>query len=220
MATPRLETPRDLVQAVLRSREVEFPLRALHRVPREGPLEEVSIAWTESYYDAPWYWFARDLALVEASARGLCALGVHALAQSVALEGAPATELALAAPEGAPGACRLVRILPPEGPRPMLRAPRFARGPVDPHPTLGARLQDRPQFGLLGPAEGALRSQEFPRRDVFTVHGTRGALRATAFLLFRLATDRAFTGEVELEGPEGWGNLGIPSCHVTLARRG
>lgn len=213
---PRLETPRDLVQAVLRSREVEFPLRALHRVPRAGPLAEVQIAWGLAHFDAGYYQFTRDHVVVDGSPRGLVALGVAALAQSVARDEGGAMDLRLedAPKSGRP--CRAVRIFPPEDPRPVLRAPRFVRAKVEKQPALGSRIQDRPKLGLMNEAGAASGPEDYERRAIFTISGTRGALRALAFLLFRLATDRTFQSAVELSGPESWGNLAAPSAEVEI----
>jgi len=216
MAPPRLETPRDLVRAVLRARTVEFPLRSLHRVPRAGTLEEVSVRATSHGYVSELYRFARDLVVVEGSAAGLAALGVHLLAQSVAFEDAAPTRLALAPLPADARACLEVFVAAPPGPRPVLRAPRYERTPVPRDPWRVERELDRPRLGLVVPGdpEGAL---GLDRRTAFTVGGTRGALRSLAFLLFALATDRGFEGEVALEGPEGFDNLATPSSEARLA---
>lgn len=216
MAPPRLETPRDLARAVLRARVVDFPLRALHRVPREGPLAEVAIGWAVHHFDGADYQFARDLALVQGSPQGLATLGVCVLAQSVALANAPAASLALEDPSSDGRVCASVRIGAPSGRRPLLRAPRYERKPVARHPWRTERTIDRPALGLVR-AEGACTAlEDYESRDVLTIGGTRGGLRALAFLLFDVATDRSFESDVELEGPEGWDNLAVPSCGARI----
>jgi hypothetical protein len=213
----RLATPRDLVSAVLRSARVDFPLRALHRVPREDRLGGLLIGWGTHHYQSELYAFSRDAVWIEGSPRALAALGVHALAQSVALEGGPPAEVVLAdrAAEGRP--CTAVRIFVPPGRRPLLRAPRWIRARVERRPWRAERAVDRPQLGLVRPEGTCATPAEYEKRTILTMAGTRGALRALAFLLFNLATDRTYQDAVELEGPEGFDNLAPPSCEARIA---
>jgi hypothetical protein len=218
MGTTRLETPRDLVRAVLRAREVGFPLRALHRVACEGTIGELSVGWAITHFEGGAdYQFARDYALVEGSPLGFATLGLHALAHSVALADAPPMTLALEdRPIEGYHPCAAIRILPPAGRRPLLRAPRYERQPVARHPWRAGREVDRPALGLARAAGSCCSREDYEKRDVFTIGGTRGGLRALAFLLFDLATDRSFENDVELEGPEGWDNLAVPSCGAKI----
>jgi hypothetical protein len=206
---------------VLRAREVEFPLRTLHRVPREGRLAGVSLFWGYRHNEGETYQYARDLAYVDGSPEGLVSLGLHILAQSVSLEDAPAIVLGLDDTE--PGVtrrhCRSVRIFTPPGRRPLLRAPRYAREKVFLR-DWPAQSVDRPQVGLVrpGPDELCTAPEDYERRSVFTVFGTRRGLRALAFVLFDVATDRSLaeTDDFGLYGPDVTGDLGIPSCDLQL----
>jgi hypothetical protein len=219
MARARLETPRDLVRAVLRAKSVVFPLRTLHRVPREAEVEGLSVAWHDHLFSfGDFYEFARDCATVVGTPEGLAMLGLHILAQAVGLEDAPRSELRLRDRQGQ-GAheCPLLRIEPPFGPRPALKAPAWTRAEiVERHPWRKTRVLDRPRFGLTRASGQVMGARDLAERDVFSIGGTRVGLRALAFLLFDLVADRRFESDVQLEGPEGFDNVAVPSCEAQI----